>query len=178
MPARPDALFALLDRLKIAHRTVSHPAMFTVEDGRDIVANIPGAHTKNLFLKDKSGRMALFVALQDTRIDLKALPAKVGLGRLSFGSPERLMRHLGVPPGSVTPFAALNDKEGAVEVLLEAGLMAHDILNFHPLINTMTTSIARADLLRFLEEVDHPPRIVELNAQTGQAIAIDGKSAI
>ena len=160
MPATPDDLFAFLDRHGIAHRTVHHAPMFTVEEGRDIVANIPGGHTKNLFLKDKSGRLFLLVALQNSRIDLKALPRLLGVNRLSFGSAELLLAHLGITPGSVTPFAAMNDPAQAVQILLEERMMAHDILNFHPLINTMTTAITRGDLMRFFAATGHAPQIV------------------
>lgn len=168
MPASPDDLFAYLDRVGIAHHTVRHAAMFTVEEGRDIVANIPGGHTKNLFLKDKSGRMVLFVALQNTAIDLKSLPARIGTGRLSFGSPERLETYLGVPAGSVTPFAAINDTGGSVEILLDARMMAFETLNFHPLVNTMTTSIRRDDLVAFLSATGHPARWIDLDADGAQ----------
>ena len=166
MPASPDDLFAFLDRHGIDHRTFHHAPMFTVEEGRDIVVNIPGGHTKNLFLKDKSGQLFLLVALQESRIDLKALPRLIGVNRLSFGAAELLHTHLGVTPGSVTPFAAMNDPGHAVQILLEERMMAHDILNFHPLINTMTTSIARGDLMRFFDATGHRAQIVAA-AQSG-----------
>jgi Ala-tRNA(Pro) deacylase len=167
MAATPQTLFALLDRLGIAHSTVTHPAMFTVEEGREIVAKIPGAHTKNLFLKDKNGQRYLIVALQHTRIDLKGLPGRIGSGRLSFGSAVLLRATLKVEPGSVTPFALVNDTEGVVRVVLDDAMMSHDILNFHPLINTMTTAIGRDALVRFLRATGHEPQIVAFDPLPG-----------
>jgi len=162
--ATPAALFGYLDRLGIAHSTVTHPAAFTVAESRDLHESIPGAHSKNLFVKDKKGAVFLITALQDTQIDLKSLHRVLGAsGRLSFGSPERLLALLGVTPGSVTPFAVMNDTGRQVSVILDAALMARPLLNFHPLINTMTTAVARDDLLRFLEAAGHPPRIVALS---------------
>jgi Ala-tRNA(Pro) deacylase len=160
MPATPDDLFATLDRLGIAHPTVSHPAAFTVEDARALRGNVPGAHTKNLFLIDKKGALYLVVALEDAAIELKSLHRRLGAsGRFSFGSAERLMATLAVEPGSVTPFAVINDVEHQVIVVLDAAMMRHALLNYHPLRNTMTTSIARDDLVRFLTATGHPPRI-------------------
>jgi Ala-tRNA(Pro) deacylase len=160
MPATPDDLFAYLDRLGIAHPTVSHPAAFTVEDARTLRGSVPGAHTKNLFLIDKKGALYLVVALEDAAIELKSLHRRLGAsGRFSFGSAERLMAALAVEPGSVTPFAVINDVEHRVIVVLDAGMMRHALLNYHPLRNTMTTSIGRDDLVRFLSATGHPPRI-------------------
>jgi Ala-tRNA(Pro) deacylase len=160
MPATPDDLFATLDRLGIAHPTVSHPAAFTVEDARALRGSVPGAHTKNLFLIDKKGALYLVVALEDAAIELKSLHRRLGAsGRFSFGSAERLMATLAVEPGSVTPFAVINDVERRVVVVLDAAMMRHALLNYHPLRNTMTTSIGRDDLVRFLAATGHPPRI-------------------
>ena len=160
MPATPDELFAYLDSLGIAHKSVSHPPLFTVDEGRDVRAAIAGAHTKNLFLRDKKGMPFLVVALEDAAIALKSLHRLLGAsGRFSFGSPELMRELLGVEPGSVTPFAVMNDRERRVSVVLDAGMMAHDALNFHPLRNTGTTTISRQGLLRFLEATGHKPRI-------------------
>jgi Ala-tRNA(Pro) deacylase len=161
MPATPSDLFTFLDRLGIAHRTVTHPALFTVEESRTLRGTIPGGHTKNLFLKDKKGTLFLVTALEDAVIELKSLHRLLGAGgRLSFGSADLMRETLGVEPGAVTPFAAMNDTDRRVSVVLDAAMMQHETLNSHPLVNTMTTSIARADLLRFLEATGHPPRIV------------------
>ena len=160
MPATPDELFAFLDRLAIRHATVSHPPLFTVEQSRALRGTIPGAHTKNLFLKDKKGALFLVTALEDAAIELKSLHNRLGAsGRFSFGSPDLLRATLGVEPGSVTPFGALNDTQARVTMVLDAVLMSHPTVNAHPLVNTMTTSLACDDLLRFLRATGHEPRI-------------------
>ena len=157
MPATPDELFAALDRLGIAHPTVSHPPLFTVEQSQGLRGTIAGGHTKNLFLKDKKGALFLVTALEDAAIELKSLHRTLGAnGRFSFGSAELMLETLGIEPGSVTPFAAINDTAGRVTVVLDAAMMEHDWINFHPLRNTMTTTIARDDLVRFLAETGHP----------------------
>lgn len=174
MPATPADLFAALDRLGIAHCTVTHPPLFTVEQSRALHAEVPGGHTKNLFLRDKKGAVFLVVALADAAIDLKGLHRVLGAsGRFSFGSAELMMELLGVTPGSVTPFGVINDAGGRVAVVLDAAMMEHAVLNYHPLDNTMTTTIARDDLVKFLEATGHPPRIVAVAAPAGPA-ADDG----
>lgn len=160
MPASPEDLFAFLDRLGISHSTVAHPPLFTVEESQALRGKIPGGHTKNLFLRDKKGVLVLVVASEDATIDLKGLHRLLGAsGRFSFGSADLLMQHLGVTPGSVTPFSAINDAERQVTVVLDRAMMEHAVLNYHPLTNTMTTAIARDDLVKFLEATGHPPRI-------------------
>jgi Ala-tRNA(Pro) deacylase len=160
MPASPEDLFAYLDRLGIAYSTVSHPPLFTVEQSQSLRGAIPGGHTKNLFLKDKKGALFLVTALEDATIELKSLHRTLGAnGRFSFGSADLLRETLGVEPGAVTPFCALNDTARRVTVVLDAALMAHETINAHPLVNTMTTSISRHELVRFLEATGHPPRI-------------------
>jgi len=162
MPATPDELFVFLDRLGIAHQTVTHPALFTVEQSRALRGQIPGGHTKNLFLKDKKGALFLVSALEDAAIELKSLHRRLDAARFSFGSAELLREALGVEPGAVTPFGATNDKAGRVCIVLDAAMMTHTTLNYHPLVNTMTTSIARDDLVRFLVATGHPPRILSV----------------
>jgi Ala-tRNA(Pro) deacylase len=159
MPATPSDLFAYLDRLGIAHKTVTHPPLFTVEQSQELRGTIPGGHTKNLFLKDKKDTVFLVTAPEDARVDLKTLHHKLGAGRFSFGSAALLEELLGVSPGAVTPFGAINDKAARVNVVIDTGLMEHAIINCHPLINTMTTSIGSADLVKFLEATGHTPRI-------------------
>jgi Ala-tRNA(Pro) deacylase len=163
MPATPNDLFAFLDRLGIRHATVTHPPLFTVADSRSLRGQIAGGHTKNLFLKDKPGSLFLVVAGEDAAIDLKSIHHRIGARRVSFGSAELLLHHLGVLPGSVTPFAAINDVAAAVSVVLDAATMTHAVLNFHPLVNTMTTSIAAADLVAFLKATGHEPRILQVS---------------
>jgi Ala-tRNA(Pro) deacylase len=166
MPATPDELFALLDRLKIRHSTVHHAPLYTVEQSQALRGRIPGAHTKNLFLSDKKASLFLVTALEDAAIELKSLHNRIGAkGRLSFGRPDRLLEVLGVEAGSVTPFGAVNDVQARVTVILDAGLMAYDIINAHPLANTMTTSLARDDLVRFLRATGHEPVIVPVSGQ-------------
>jgi Ala-tRNA(Pro) deacylase len=161
MPATPADLFAALDRLGIAHPTVTHPPLFTVEQSQGLRGQIPGGHTKNLFLRDKKGTLFLVTTLEDAVIELKSLHRRLGAsGRFSFGSADLLLETLGIVPGAVTPFAAINDTAGRVSVVLDAGLMEHAMINCHPLTNTMTTSIARTDLVRFLESTGHTPRII------------------
>ncbi len=160
MTATPDQLFAYLDGLGIAHRTMSHPPLFTVEQSQALRGQIAGGHTKNLFLRDKKQAVFLVVAEEDAEIDLKGLHRVLGAsGRFSFGSPDLLRELLGVAPGSVTAFGAINDTAGRVTVVLDAVLMEHAIINAHPLVNTMTTSVARDDLVKFLEATGHLPRI-------------------
>ena len=159
MPATPDDLFAFLDRLGIRHSTVTHPPLFTVADSQSLRGQIAGGHTKNLFLKDKAGSLLLVVAGEEAVINLKQVHQRIGAKRVSFGSAELLLQHLGVLPGSVSPFAAINDPSGSVSIVLDAAMMAHAVLNFHPLVNTMTTSIAAADLVTFLRATGHEPRI-------------------
>ena len=160
MPATPAELFACLDSLGIAHKTVTHPPVFTVEEGRELRGAVEGGHTKNLFLRDKKGMAFLVVALENAVIELKSLHRLLGAtGRFSFGSAELMGELLGVEPGSVTPFAAINDTAGRVTVVLDAAMMAHDVLNFHPLVNTGTTTISRDGLLKFLQATGHVPRI-------------------
>jgi Ala-tRNA(Pro) deacylase len=160
MPANPDQLFAALDALAIKYTTVKHPPLFTVEQSRALRGQIPGGHTKNLFLRDKKHALFLVVAEEEADIDLKGLHRLLGAsGRFSFGSSDLLREVWGVEPGAVTPFGALNDTAGRVTVVLDKAMLAHATLNFHPLVNTMTTSIARDDLIRFLESTGHSPRI-------------------
>jgi Ala-tRNA(Pro) deacylase len=153
----PQQLFARLDQLGIAHRTVEHPPVFTVEEAKALRGNLPGHHIKNLFLRNKKEEMWLVVALEDRAIDLKRLGDVLGAGRLSFGSAERLKRHLGVEPGSVTPLALANDETRAVRLVLDRGLAGDAPVNAHPLVNTMTTALASADLLRFFAATGHTP---------------------
>src|SRR3954462_3828920 len=155
-PATPDELFAALARLGVAHSTVSHPPLFTVEQSQALRGQIPGGHTKNLFLKDKKDALFLVVALEDARIDLKGLRRLLGAtGRFSFGLANLLAEVWGVLPGAVTPFGAINDPAGRVTVVLDSDLMRHALVNAHPLVNTSTTTLTAADLIKFLEATGH-----------------------
>jgi Ala-tRNA(Pro) deacylase len=166
MPATPADLFAFLTRHGIAHRTVTHPPLFTVEQSRALRGLIPGGHTKNLFLKDKKDALFLVVALEDAVIELKGLHRTLGAsGRFSFGSADLLRAVLGVEPGAVTPFAVMNDTDRRVTIVLDAAMMAHETLNYHPLDNTMTTSIGCDDLVTFLHATGHAPRIMAVSGE-------------
>lgn len=163
MPKTRNDLFQLLDKLQIAVTTVDHPPLFTVQESQALRGTIPGAHTKNLFMKDKKGRYFLLTVAEDAEVDLKSVHKVIGAsGRVSFGSSERLMELLGVSPGSVTVFGLINDDDGAVTIVLDATLMENATINAHPLSNDATTSIARDDLLRFIRETGHEPLILNL----------------
>jgi Ala-tRNA(Pro) deacylase len=158
-------LFARLGELGIEHETVEHPPLYTVEQSRELRGDLPGAHIKNLFLRDKKRRMWLVTVLEDRDIDLKALRGWIGAqGTLSFGSADLLMETLGVIPGAVTPFAVINDKEGKVTMVLDKALLEIDPVNAHPLRNDRTSAVAPADLVRFLEAEKHAPVILDLDA--------------
>jgi Ala-tRNA(Pro) deacylase len=161
-PATDEDLFRKLDALGIRHRTFEHAPVFTVEESQALCAHIPGGHTKNLFLKDRKDGLWLVIARESVRLDLNALAKQLGVARFSFGSAELLMEMLGVPPGSVTPFALINDGAGRVHAVLDEGMLSLDPLNFHPLRNDRTTAIAPDDLLTFLCAIGHEPLIVRL----------------
>ena len=166
MPASPDDLFDALDQLGIKTRTIDHPPLFTVEDSKALRGAIEGGHTKNLFLKDRKGRLFLVVAEEDASIDLKRIHEVIGAsGKVSFGQPDILMEVWGVVPGAVTPFGAINDRDGRVTVVIDSGLMRYDILNHHPLVNVRTTSIRREDLFAFLRATGHEPAILPVSAE-------------
>lgn len=156
-----DDLFLYLDGLGIAHTTVEHPPLFTVQQSRELRGELPGAHVKNLFLRNKKGRMWLLTCLEDRQIDLKALRRELGTNSLSFCSPERLLQYLGVVPGAVSPFGVVNDPDSAVEVVLDRALMEMDTLNFHPLDNSRTTAVSAEGLMMFLESTGHPPKLLD-----------------
>jgi Ala-tRNA(Pro) deacylase len=160
----PQILFDLLDELGIKTETFRHQAVFTVEESQSIKEAIPGGHTKNLFVRDRKGKLFLIVAEQDAEIPINRIHGRIGArSRLSFASADSLREHLGVEPGSVTAFAPVNDKRNSVTVVIDEALLRHDSINCHPLTNTMTTTISREDLLRFLDHVKHPPTIARLS---------------
>ncbi|MEZ5892343.1 MAG: prolyl-tRNA synthetase associated domain-containing protein [Parvularculaceae bacterium] len=163
-PATRADLFAFLDRLGIAHRTVEHEAIFTVEQGRELKLQWPGGHSKNLFLKDKRDDLFLAIALGETQVDLVGLGKKIGAkGRLSFGKPELMTATLGVIPGAVTPFTLINPTAKALKlVILDEALLAHDPVWFHPLENTASTAIAPDDLVKFVRACGFAPEILPL----------------
>ncbi|WP_417494574.1 prolyl-tRNA synthetase associated domain-containing protein [Maricaulis sp.] len=164
MSASRETLFARLDALGVEHKTVSHRPVFTVDEGRDIKASMPGAHTKNLFLKDRKGQAFLITARDETQIRLNRLHHHLGSARLSFGPEDLLLETLGVRPGSVTALALLNDTEGRVRFVLDAALMQWPVVYCHPLLNDATTGIAPQDLVRFAESTGHTPQLIDFTA--------------
>jgi Ala-tRNA(Pro) deacylase len=163
-PLTPEDLFRRLDALGIAHRTYSHPPVFTVAEAAALRGRLPGGHCKSLFLKDKKGGFWLAVMLEQRRVDLKKLAQRLGAARFSFGGTEDLYALLGVRPGSVTPFALANDAAHRVTPVLDKAMLAHDPLNYHPLVNDRTTAISPDDLLRFIAACGHRAQILELDA--------------
>jgi Ala-tRNA(Pro) deacylase len=165
MDGQPDPvtqLFARLDALGIAHKTYEHPPVFTVEEAAHLYDSQPGGHTKNLFLKDRKGGLWLVVCRDELRVDLTGLSKALDAPRFSFGPAELLVETLGVTPGSVTPFSIINDTANKVRVVLDEGMFAFDVLNFHPLRNDRTTAVASADLPKFLRACGHEPLIVRI----------------
>ena len=163
MPATPDDLFAFFAKLGIAVTTVEHPPLFTVEDSKALRGQIAGGHTKNLFLKDRKDACFLVTVEEAAVVDLKTIHNLIGAsGRVSFGKPDLLMELLGVLPGAVTVFGAINDSQGRVKIVLDEGLMREETINAHPLTNEATTSIRRDDLLAFLEATGHRPHILKV----------------
>lgn len=163
-PVSRAQLFAFLDAQGVAHRTVEHAPVFTAAEGEAIKADMPGGHTKNLFLKDKKGALVLISALQSTQIALNQLHKVIGGARLSFGSADLLEETLGVTPGSVTAFAIINDPGHRVRFILDQALMAHDIVNFHPLKNDATTALTSPDLIAFVRALGREPEVLDLGA--------------
>ena len=163
MKTRPD-LIAFFDAHGVDHDTTDHAAVFRVGEGEGIKDDIPGAHTKNLFLKDAKGRLWLISAQDDTQIDLKRLHAVIGSARLSFGSAELMEQALGVTPGSVTAFGLINDVERRLTFVLDRRLAQADRVNFHPLTNTATTGVSQAGFAKFLQALGITPLIVDFAA--------------
>lgn len=162
LPTTPAQLYKLLDELDITYTHYDHDPIFTVEEGLHLKANIPGTHCRNLYLRDKKKNNYLITATNDTDIDLKILPDLIGCGRVSFGSADRLWEYLGIRPGSVTPFCAINDsKKHEVQVIIDKAMMDAELICVHPLDNAMTVSLSPADLLRFFDHTGHQPLIVD-----------------
>jgi Ala-tRNA(Pro) deacylase len=164
MPKTPEQLFDFLAELGISVTTVKHPPLYTVADSQALRGEIAGGHTKNLFLKDKKDRYFLLTVEEEATVDLKSVHQLIGAsGRVSFGKPEALMELLGVIPGAVTAFGAINDSEGRVKIVVDAALLSNETVNAHPLTNEATTSIASGDLLRFIRATGHDPLVLKLS---------------
>lgn len=164
LPTSPEALMARLDELGIAYRSHRHAPVFTVPEAKALRGELPGHHIKNLFLRNKKGRMWLAVIDEDRPVDLASLADRLEAGRFSFGSPERLMTHLGVLPGAVTPMSLINDRDHLVQPVLDAKIIAGGPINCHPLVNDMTLTIEAPDLLRFIEACGHRPTVLDFDA--------------
>lgn len=164
MALSPKELLDYLQNLGIEVTTMEHPPLFTVADSQGLRGEIPGGHTKNLFLKDKKDNFFLVTVEEDAVVDLKSIHQVIGAAsRVSFGKPEKLLEYLGVIPGSVTVFGAINDRDHNVQVVIDADLMKYDVINGHPLTNEATTSIRREDLIAFLKSTGHEPRILAVS---------------
>ncbi len=160
-----DGLLADLDALAIPFAAHEHVAVFTVAESDEVNAAIPGAHTKNLFLKDAGGAFWLVTVPGESRVDLKALPAAIGCKRVSFGKADDMQRLLGISPGSVTPLAAINAAPGSITVVLDAGLAAAPRVNVHPLRNTGTLGLPGAAILDLLRHWGHEPQTAPIPMQ-------------
>lgn len=165
-PVTETRLFEFLDKLGINHSTIEHPALFTVEDGRDWHDKIPGLHCKNLFLKDRKDKIWLAVMPGNKRADLNRLEKRLGAPRFSFGKPELLTEVLKLTPGSVTPFGLMNDAQKRITVVLDADMLKAETVNFHPLRNTASTTIKAKDLVKFIEALGYTPIIEDCGAAT------------
>lgn len=165
MPKTEAELFDFLAGLGIKVSTRRHPPLFTVADSQALRGEIAGGHTKNLFLKDRKDNFFLVSVGEEAVVDLKQIHQVIGAaGRVSFGRPEMLMELLGVVPGAVTVFGLINDSARRVKVVLDQELMDHAVINAHPLTNEATTSIAAADLIRFVEATGHDAVILKVSA--------------
>lgn len=160
--AGPKELFERLDKLSINYKTLHHKPVYTVKEAQTIRGDLPGGHSKNLFLRNKKGKLWLVTCEEQMTVDLKLLASRLEAGRLSFGSPELLHLHLGVIPGAVTPFAVINDFGSNVDMILDRKLLSFELLNFHPLVNTQTTSVQPSGLLKFLGSCQHAPQIIDI----------------
>lgn len=156
-------IYEFLEKNGVEYERCDHPPVYTVEDVHRLVPPLPAAKTKNLFFRDKKGKRHFLVIVEgDKRINIKGLPDALDADKISFGSSERLKKHLGVDPGSVTLFALVNDSEKNVELFIDKALWKLDSFQFHPLVNTATLVISRENVEKFLEAVDHPARIIDV----------------
>ena len=157
--------FTFLDTHGIGYERHDHPAVYTVEEADRLVPKLPGAKTKNLFLRDDKGRRHFLVLVpSEKRVDLKALEAVLGVKRISFGSPGRLKKYLGIEPGAVSLLAVVNDSGKKVAVVMDQDLWASDTFLFHPLVNTSTLVITKENVERFLEATGHQMSVVDVPA--------------
>ena len=158
-----EQVYQKLAELGIAYERYEHPPVPTVEDAEKYWAGIDATHCKNLFLRNQKGnRHYLVVLLHAKKADLRAVADQIGDGKLSFASPERLRTHLGLTPGSVSPFGLINDQAHAVRVVLDRDLKAAQRVSFHPNINTRTLVLARADFDKFLAACGNSVQVAQI----------------
>ncbi|MCC6610916.1 MAG: prolyl-tRNA synthetase associated domain-containing protein [Burkholderiales bacterium] len=167
-PTATDAararLFDRLSALGIEAPTVPYPAHETVEEGKRLRGDMAGTFTKNLLLRDKKARLYLLSIHEDRALDLKTLHTRIGAkGRLGFAPAERMIESLGVQPGALTPLGLMNDAAQAVTAVIDVSLLQAEQLNFHPLINTESTGIKPAELLRFIRSCGREPMLVDFD---------------
>lgn len=160
----PSDVLKAIEALGLSHQTHEHRAVYTVDEAKAERGEMPGAHIKNLFLRNKKGRMWVVTFLEDRTLDLRALGTALGTGRLSFASPERMMRVLGVIPGAVTPLGVVNDLHNEVELVLDSAIFGFDLINVHPLVNTMTTTMQPNELVEFVTHHRHEPTVLDLDS--------------
>ena len=166
MPESPEGLLARLTAAGIAAETRHHPPVFTVAESQDLRGELPGGHTKNLFLKPAKGAGPFLLATlkEDRQVSINALARLAGAGKVSMASAAELEATLGVPPGSVTPFGLVNAAPGTVRFVLDRHLAEDfDRIWVHPLTNAASTGLAPADLLRFLAGIGHQATLLELD---------------
>ena len=168
MPCTVEDLFAFLDRLGIEHHTTEHPPIFTAEQGHEWEDKIPGTGCTSLFLKDEKGGLWLVMIPADKRADLKGIAKRAGAPRFSFGKPELMMDVLGVTPGSVTPFALLNDTKKQIKVVLDEDMLRCDKVHYHPLHNAASTTLRAADFLKFVRALGYEPQIIECGKERAE----------
>jgi Ala-tRNA(Pro) deacylase len=164
LPTSPEALMARLSELGIEFTLHRHKAVFTVAEAETVEYGIPGTHCRNLFLRDKKKNNFLIVLQNSTEIDIKKLQPLIGADKISFGSSDRLFEYLGVRPGSVCPYAIINDTKNEVKIILDKSMMEVERVNYHPLINTMTIGTTPDELIKFIESTGHTPHIIDLSA--------------
>lgn len=156
-------VYARLERLHVHWKKYDHPPVFTVEEAEQHWAAIPATHCKNLFLRNRKGTTHyLVIAEHSKRVDLNSLAARIGEDRLSFGSPERLLAHLGLTPGAVSPFGLIHPGAAGVRVIIDVALRDAATVAFHPNVNTATITVSVADFQRFLADCGNIVRYVAL----------------
>ena len=159
----PSELYHFLDEHQISYEKFDHSPVYTVEESKKLSPTMSGGKTKNLFVRDKKGKHHILLTVeQDKRVDLKKVSELIGYGRLSFCSPERLLKFLGVEPGSVSLLGILNDQAGEVEILIDEDLWKEQYLLCHPLVNTSTLRLGREELVKLFQLSGHPFRLLPI----------------